>query len=92
MPVSHYPDWASFEIGSRRADRPVAFCADLSPASVLGAYRHGVLPFPAADEYVRDIHEFRHEQDVANGVIAIVGTVDEALAYLRELERTNTDD
>jgi leucyl/phenylalanyl-tRNA---protein transferase len=77
MPVNHYPDWESFEIGSRPADRPVAFCADLSPASVLGAYRHGVLPFPAADEYVRNIHEFQHEQDVADGVIAIVGTADD---------------
>jgi leucyl/phenylalanyl-tRNA---protein transferase len=77
MPASHYPDWESFEIGSRPADRPVAFCADLSPASVLAAYRHGVLPFPAADEYVRNIHEFRYEQDVADGVIAIVGAADE---------------
>lgn len=77
MPVSRYPDWDSFEIGSRPADRPVAFCADLSPASVLGAYRRGVLPFPAADEYVRSIHEFRHEQDVADGVIAVVGAADD---------------
>jgi len=77
MPVSHYPDWDSFEIGSRPADRPVAFCADLSPASVLGAYRRGVLPFPAADEYVRDIHEFRYERDVADGAIAIVGAADD---------------
>src|ERR1700761_6541557 len=77
MPVSHYPDWNSFEVGSRPADRPVAFCADLSPASVLGAYRHGLIPFPAADEYVRNFHEFRHEQDVADGVIAIVGSMDE---------------
>jgi leucyl/phenylalanyl-tRNA--protein transferase len=77
MPVSRYPDWGSVEIGSRPADRPVAFCADLSPASVLGAYRHGVVPFPAADEYVRDIYEFRHEQDVADGVIAVVGATDD---------------
>jgi leucyl/phenylalanyl-tRNA--protein transferase len=77
MPVIHYPDWDSFEIGSRPADRPVAFCADLSPASVLGAYRHGVLPFPAPDEYVRSLHEIRHERDVADGVIAIVGAADE---------------
>ena len=77
MPVSHYPDWDAFEIGSRPADRPVAFCANLSPASVLGAYRHGVFPFPAPDEYMRNFHEFRHEQDVADGVIAIVGAADE---------------
>jgi leucyl/phenylalanyl-tRNA--protein transferase len=76
MPVSHYPDWDSFEIGSRPADRPVAFCGDLSPASVLGAYRHGVVPFPAPDEYVRNFHEIRHEQDVGDGVIAIVGAAE----------------
>ena len=29
MPVSHYPDWDAFEIGSRPADRPVAFWRSL---------------------------------------------------------------
>jgi leucyl/phenylalanyl-tRNA--protein transferase len=77
MPVTHYPDWDSFEVGSRPADRPVAFCSDLSPESVLGACRHGLIPFPAADEYVRNVHEFRYEQDVADGVIGIVGSMDE---------------
>jgi leucyl/phenylalanyl-tRNA---protein transferase len=77
MPVSNYPDWDSFEIGSRPADRPVAYCADLSPASVLGAYRHGIVPFPAPDEYVRNFHEMQHEEDVADGSIAIVGDLDD---------------
>ena len=30
----------------RSAGAPVAFCADLSPASVLGAYRRGIIPLP----------------------------------------------
>ena len=37
MPVRHYPDWESFEIAPGTSDSPVAFGADLSPASVLGA-------------------------------------------------------
>jgi leucyl/phenylalanyl-tRNA--protein transferase len=77
MPVSHYPGWDSFEIGSRSPDRPVAYCADLSPASVLGAYRHGIVPFPAPDEYVRNFHELQHEEEVAAGSIAIIGDPDD---------------
>jgi leucyl/phenylalanyl-tRNA--protein transferase len=86
MPVRHYPDWASFEIapeagGSPEAsdspgagDSPVAFGADLSPASVLGAYRRGIIPFPAPDEHFRTINEFRYEDQVADGTIGLVGS------------------
>ena len=55
------------------ADGPVAFSADLSPASILGAYRRGIFPFPAADEFARDINEFRYEDQVAEGSIGVVG-------------------
>jgi leucyl/phenylalanyl-tRNA--protein transferase len=74
MPVSRYPDWASFEIAPDARDGPVAFCADLSPASVLAAYKRGVIPFPAPDEYVRNVNEFRYEDQVAAGVIGLVGS------------------
>jgi leucyl/phenylalanyl-tRNA--protein transferase len=74
MPVSHYPDWESFEIAPDARDSPVAFCADLSPASVLGAYRRGIIPFPAADEHFRTINEFRYEDQVAQGTIGLVGS------------------
>jgi leucyl/phenylalanyl-tRNA---protein transferase len=40
---------------------------------VLDAYRRGIIPFPARDEYSRDFDEFRYEDKVAEGVIAIVG-------------------
>lgn len=73
MPVSYFPDWDTFEIASPGADVPVAFCGDLSPGSVLGAYRRGIVPLPAADEYLRDINEFGYEEQVAAGVIGIVG-------------------
>jgi leucyl/phenylalanyl-tRNA---protein transferase len=84
MPTSRYPDWESFrfpvaagagagELDPDVGDAPVAFCADLSPASVLGAYRRGVIPLPASDDYFRTLNEFRYEDEVAAGSIAVVG-------------------
>jgi leucyl/phenylalanyl-tRNA--protein transferase len=74
MTVSHYPDWESFTIAPSARDCPVAFGADLSPVSVLGAYKKGIFPFPAADEYARDVNEFRYEDQVSDGVIGLVGS------------------
>jgi leucyl/phenylalanyl-tRNA--protein transferase len=79
VPVSCYPDWAALKIAPAAADRPVgygpvAFGADLSPASVLSAYRCGIIPLPAADEYIRNINEFRYEDQVAHGAIGLVGS------------------
>jgi leucyl/phenylalanyl-tRNA--protein transferase len=51
----------------------VAFCADLSPASVLSAYRRGVVPIPAASEFFRTHNEVKYEDQVAAGTIAVVG-------------------
>ena len=73
MPVSRYPDWESFRIAPEARDSPVAFCADLGPDSVLSAYQHGIFPFPAPDEYTRDINEFQYEDQVSDGVIGLVG-------------------
>src|SRR5579863_1263881 len=72
MPTSRYPDWGSLETRSS-GDTPVAFCADLSPASVLGAYRRGIIPLPAPDEYFRTINEVRYEDRVTDGTIGLVG-------------------
>ena len=74
MAVSYYRDWESFYMSSAPGDCPVAFCGDLRPASLLGAYRRGIVPFPAHDEYSRNIDEFQYEDKVAEGVIAIVGS------------------
>jgi leucyl/phenylalanyl-tRNA---protein transferase len=73
MAVSYYRDWASLDMSLAPGDSPVAFCGDLSPASVLGAYQRGIIPFPAHDEYSRAFDEFRYEDKVAEGVIGIVG-------------------
>lgn len=78
MPANRYPDWESFKFPGAMADadpdgQPVAFCADLSPASVLGAYRRGVVPIPAASEFFRTINEVKYEDEVAAGAVAVVG-------------------
>jgi leucyl/phenylalanyl-tRNA--protein transferase len=77
MSASRYPDWESFKFPAAPAadsgDAPVAFCADLSAASVLGAYRRGVIPMPAPSEYFRTLNEVRYEDQVAEGTIAVVG-------------------
>jgi Leu/Phe-tRNA-protein transferase len=76
MPISRFADWDSFLIAPGATDSPVAFCADLSPGSVLSAYRHGIVPFPAATEYLRDVNEFRYEDEVDAGLIGLVGDDD----------------
>jgi leucyl/phenylalanyl-tRNA--protein transferase len=76
MLTSRYHDWESFRFpaaSARPGDGPVAFCADLSPASVLGAYRRGIIPLPAPDEYFRTLNEFRYEDQVTSGTIGTVG-------------------
>src|ERR1700744_4401799 len=74
MPVSPSQDWAPVRPRPPGpADGPVAFCADLSAPSVLGAYRRGIIPLPAPDEYLRTLNEVRYEDQVAAGKIAIVG-------------------
>jgi leucyl/phenylalanyl-tRNA--protein transferase len=77
MTVRCFPDWDSFEIASPATEYPAAFGGDLSPDSVLSAYRHGIIPFPAADEYVRTINEVRYEEQVAAGLIGLVGGNDD---------------
>jgi leucyl/phenylalanyl-tRNA---protein transferase len=78
MSANYYPDWESFKFPAvpppaGAKDAPVAFCADLSAASVLGAYKRGIIPLPAPDEYLRTLNEVRYEDEVAAGAIAVVG-------------------
>jgi leucyl/phenylalanyl-tRNA--protein transferase len=77
MPARQYPDWESFTIAPGAGDGPVAFGADLSPDSVLGAYQNGIFPFPAPDEFTRDSNEFRYEDRVSDGAIGLVGRTHE---------------
>jgi leucyl/phenylalanyl-tRNA--protein transferase len=80
VPASYFPDWDSLEIPAAAGDRPVAFCGDLSPASLLGAYRRGIVPLPVDSGYARDIIEFQYEEQVGQGLIAVVGDADPYLA------------
>jgi len=74
MSPSRYPDWDSFRFApGTGADRPVAFCADLSPDSLLAACRRGIVPLPAPDDFFRGLNEIRYEDQVASGAIALVG-------------------
>jgi leucyl/phenylalanyl-tRNA---protein transferase len=83
MSANRYPDWESFrcpaDLGAGDPGsaspygQPVAFCADLGPASVLGAYRRGIVPIPAASEYLRTLNEVKYEDQVETGAIAVVG-------------------
>ncbi len=76
MSASWYPDWESFKFPAADPadeDRPVAFGADLSPDGVLAAYRRGVVPLPAANEYLQAMNEVRYEDEVAAGTVAVVG-------------------
>src|SRR5215831_18290560 len=85
MSANRYPDWESFKFpgglagaAQESADpdgqQPVAFCADLGPASVLSAYRRGIVPIPAESEFLRTHNEVKYEDEVAAGTIAIVGS------------------
>ena len=77
MSAERYPDWESFKfpaVAPTAGDgQPVAFCADLSPASVLGACLRGIIPLPAPDEYFRTLNEIRYADQVEAGTIALVG-------------------
>ncbi|WP_328909507.1 leucyl/phenylalanyl-tRNA--protein transferase [Streptomyces sp. NBC_00234] len=65
--------WASLDLAHAPAGGPVAFCGDLSPDTVLEAYRAGLYPFPAQDAFACQMNEALFEADVASGAIAILG-------------------
>ena len=74
MSPNRFPDWESFEFPEGGAgDEPVAMCADLSPESVLAAYRRGIVPLPAADEFFSSFNEIRYEDQVESGALPVVG-------------------
>jgi leucyl/phenylalanyl-tRNA---protein transferase len=52
--------WETVELADAPVDGPVAFCDDLSPETLLGAYRHGLYPFPAGTEEQRILSEFSY--------------------------------
>ncbi|MFI2367578.1 leucyl/phenylalanyl-tRNA--protein transferase [Streptomyces sp. NPDC018833] len=71
--MSRCPGWDALDVLQAAPDGPVAFCADLSPDSLLAAYRAGVYPFPATDEYTRTLNEVVFADQVQEGRIQLVG-------------------
>ncbi|MEV7923945.1 leucyl/phenylalanyl-tRNA--protein transferase [Kitasatospora sp. NPDC088264] len=53
-------------------DGPVAFGAGLGASDLLAAYRRGLFPMPAADEYAGAYNEARYEQAVEAGEVALL--------------------
>ncbi|MGW8886031.1 leucyl/phenylalanyl-tRNA--protein transferase [Streptomyces sp. NPDC055749] len=74
--VNRCGSWASLDLAHAPGSGPVAFCADLSPATVLEAYRAGLYPFPAQDAYACEMNEALFEEEVDAGAIAVVGDGD----------------
>ncbi|MFF5967926.1 leucyl/phenylalanyl-tRNA--protein transferase [Streptomyces collinus] len=71
--MSRCPRWEALDVLKAAPDGPVAFSADLSPASLLAAYHAGVYPFPASDEYTRALNEVVFADQVQEGRIPLVG-------------------
>ena len=71
--MTRCPGWDALDVLGAAADGPVAFSADLSPAGLLAAYRAGVYPFPASDEYTRALNEVVFADQVQEGRIPLVG-------------------
>ncbi|MFF9809243.1 leucyl/phenylalanyl-tRNA--protein transferase [Streptomyces coeruleorubidus] len=71
--MSRCPGWEALDVLEAAPDGPVAFSADLSPGGLLAAYRAGVYPFPASDEYTRALNEVVFADAVEEGRIRLVG-------------------
>ncbi|MFJ7336592.1 leucyl/phenylalanyl-tRNA--protein transferase [Streptomyces sp. NPDC101110] len=71
--MSRCPGWEALNVLEAAPDGPVAFSADLSPTGLLAAYRAGVYPFPASDEYTRALNEVVFADQVQEGRIPLVG-------------------
>ncbi|MFC9245279.1 leucyl/phenylalanyl-tRNA--protein transferase [Streptomyces sp. NPDC057136] len=71
--VNRCGSWASLDLAHAPGSGPVAFCGDLSPGTVLEAYRAGLYPFPAPDAYACEMNEALFEAEVDAGAIAVVG-------------------
>ncbi|MEW2066808.1 leucyl/phenylalanyl-tRNA--protein transferase [Streptomyces sp. NPDC007346] len=66
------PAWESLDLTHAPAEGPVAFGDDLSPQSLLGAYRQGLYPFPAEGPEHRLFNEMSYEPEVAAGRVRLL--------------------
>ncbi len=70
-PVRPRSAWEHLDLAAAPADGPVAFGDDLSPGSLLDAYRQGLYPFPTATVEHRLLNELGYESEVAAGRIGL---------------------
>ncbi|MFI8081380.1 leucyl/phenylalanyl-tRNA--protein transferase [Kitasatospora sp. NPDC086009] len=64
--------FGGLDVRGAPGDGPVAFGARLGPDVLLAAYRHGLFPMPAADDYASAFNEVRFEEAVAAGEVALL--------------------
>ncbi|MEU8509963.1 leucyl/phenylalanyl-tRNA--protein transferase [Kitasatospora sp. NPDC048722] len=65
--------FAGVDLRAAPGDGPVAFGAGLGAEEILAAYRCGLFPLPAADEFAIAYNEARFEEAVEAGEIALLG-------------------
>ncbi|WP_369032859.1 leucyl/phenylalanyl-tRNA--protein transferase [Streptomyces adonidis] len=70
-PVRPRSAWGLLDLAAAPTDGPVAFGDDLTPWSLLDAYRHGLYPFPATTVEHRLLNELSYEPEVAAGRIGL---------------------
>ncbi|WP_406206148.1 leucyl/phenylalanyl-tRNA--protein transferase [Kitasatospora sp. NBC_01560] len=66
------------DVARAPADGPVAFGGGLGPDVLLAAYRCGLFPMPAADDYASAFNEARFEEAAAAGEVALLPGPDQA--------------
>ncbi|MEU9073330.1 leucyl/phenylalanyl-tRNA--protein transferase [Kitasatospora sp. NPDC004745] len=64
--------FAGLDVRTAPADGPVAFGAGLGAAELLAAYRCGLFPMPAADEFAAAYNEARFQDAVEKGELALL--------------------
>ncbi|MFJ4095350.1 leucyl/phenylalanyl-tRNA--protein transferase [Kitasatospora sp. NPDC089913] len=73
--------FAAVDVARAPADGPAAFGGDLAPGTLLAAYRYGLFPLPAADDYASAFNEARHEEAVEAGRIVLLPGAADADPY-----------
>lgn len=64
--------WDGFAIDSAPVDVPIAIGGRIEPATVLGGYRHGTYPMPAASAAEIEVNHFLYEDSVAAGKTVVL--------------------
>jgi len=72
MSSCHGCVWDGLAVGSGPTDAPIAIGGVLDPATVLGAYRHGLISIPATSAEGVEINHALYEDLVAGGAVAVV--------------------